>query len=103
MLSLVKIFGFCHSPVDIRASARVGVSGSERGQAQTGADRRGSELENRQENDKNQIFFRLFSLSHVMHIHFDPIVKNDVCSAAASHFDFLYLPLLPGLNVLLTC
>ena len=34
---------FCHSPVDICASARAGVS----------ADRRGSECENQQENDKN--------------------------------------------------
>ena len=41
-LSISNLFGFCHSPVDIRASVRARVSGSER--------------ENQQENDKNPTF-----------------------------------------------
>ena len=53
-----KHIGLCHSPVDIHASARAGVCGSEREWAQIGmgvlADRCGSEHENQQENGKNQ-------------------------------------------------
>ena len=49
---------FCNSPIDIGTSARAGVSGSERECVQIGAgvsaDRRESERENWQENDKNR-------------------------------------------------
>ena len=51
-----KCFGFCHSLVDIRASARAGVCGSEREYEGVSADRRGSEHGNLQEKDKNQYF-----------------------------------------------
>ena len=47
-------FGCCHFPVDMRASARVGMCGSVRGSV------RGSERKNRQENGKN-IGFLMFS------------------------------------------
>ena len=53
------IIGFCHSPVDIRASGRAGMS----------ADRRGIERENRQESDKHLvIFFMLVFFQHVKHL-----------------------------------
>ena len=44
-------FGFCHSLVDILASACAGVSGNECRYVR--ADRCGSESENEQENDKH--------------------------------------------------
>ena len=48
--------GFCYSSIDICASTRVGVSGSEQDWGLIGTDGCGSERENRQENDKHQFF-----------------------------------------------
>ena len=50
---VVGNFGFCHSPVDIRASARAGVCAREREWARVKANRRQSMRENQQQNGKN--------------------------------------------------
>ena len=44
-----RAVGFCHSPVDICASARAGVCESEREWVAVSVDKRGSEHENQQE------------------------------------------------------
>ena len=58
MIGLIYISGFCHSPVDIRASARAGVCARERKCVGVSVDRSRSVRENRQESDKNHISIR---------------------------------------------